>query len=307
MDIVFLTQLLFKILFVVTVGFILKKTGVITDSLQKGLSNLLVMGIVPFNILEASASRFTPELAAGVIKSAVICCIYYIAAIAVGNIAAGLMHTDKKSKNIIITMITFANVGFIGFSLVGEIFGSEGTLYCVVYNLFYNLLLYTYGINLLGESSGFDIVSAIKKPVTAACILAVIIFFSPLYIPDILMGPISSISSAVFPISMLIIVCEAAEMDIPSLFKDKRAYIVSALRLAVFPLAMAAVLKILGFSGTLPRTMVVLTALPCGSMNIIFAEVYDCSPKLAAVTVVQSMLLLAFTLPVIIAISFAFL
>lgn len=42
-------------------------------------------------------------------------------------------------------------------------------------------------------------------------------------------------------------------------------------------------------------------------MNIIFAEAYDCAPKLAAVTVVQSMLLLIPTLPIIIAVSFAFL
>ncbi len=307
MDIMFLSSIMFKIVFVVAVGFVLKRTGVITDELQKGLSSLLVNGIVPFNILEASVCEYSAELAARVGYSAVIAGAYYVLTIVLCHIMVKFFKLDINSKRIIITMVTFANVGFIGFSLTGELFGEEGTLYCVIYNLFYNVIMYVYGINLISGERGFNIKDVIKKPVTVACILALIIFFSPITIPDMVLSPISSIGSMVFPVSMIIIGCEINEMDLSMLVKSKYAYIVSALRLLILPLIMAAVLHFLGFRGILPRTMVVLTALPCGSMNIIFAEAYDCAPKLAAVTVVQSMLLLIPTLPVIIAVSFAFL
>ncbi|MCC8097590.1 MAG: AEC family transporter [Eubacterium sp.] len=307
MDIMFLTSIMVKIIFVVAVGFILKRTGVITDELQKGLSGLLVNGIVPFNILEASVCEYSEELAVNVGYSAVIAGAYYLLVIIFGHLLVRRFKLDKNSKRIIITMITFANVGFIGFSLTGELFGEEGTLYCVIYNLFYNALMYVYGINLLSGEKGFNLKAAFKKPVTVACIIALIIFFSPFHIPDMLLSPISSIGSMVFPVSMIIIGCEINEMELSMLIKNKYAYVVSALRLLILPLIMAAVLHLLGFRGILPRTMVVLTALPCGSMNIIFAEAYDCAPKLAAVTVVQSMLLLIPTLPIIIAVCFALL
>ncbi len=307
MDIMFLMGIMLKIVFVVAVGFILKKTGVITDSMQKGLSDLLVKGIVPFNILEVATCEYTPELAANVGYGFLICGIYYLAAIIIGTFLVKLLKTDEKSKRIIITMITFANVGFIGFSLTDELFGAEGSLYCVIYNLLYNALMYVYGISLISGENRIDIASVLKKPVTLACIAALIIFFTPLYIPEVLLSPISSIGSMVFPVSMLIIGCEINSMNLKELLVNKTAYIVSFLRLLAFPLAMAAILHILGFRGILPRTMVVLTALPCGSMNLIFAESYDCSPKLAAVTVVQSMVLLIPALPIIIAVSFVFL
>lgn len=307
MDAWFLANLMFKIVFVVAAGFVLKRTGVITDELQRGLSNLLVTGIVPFNILEVATCEYTPELAANVGFGFLICGIYYAFAILAGNIIVRFLKTDIKSKRIIITMITFANVGFIGFSLTGELFGAEGSLYCVIYNLLYNVLMYVYGINLISGEGRFDILAILKKPVTLACIAALVIFFTPIYIPDILLSPISSIGSMVFPVSMIIIGCEINNMKLTDLAFNKTAYLVSFLRLLAFPLVMAAVLHFLGFRGVLPRTMVVLTALPCGSMNLIFAESYDCSPKLAAVAVVQSMVLLIPALPIIIAVSFVFL
>lgn len=306
-DIIFLMTIMFKIVFTVGVGFIFKRTGIIDEKLQKGLSDLLVKGIVPFNILEVATCEYTKELAMGVGYSAVICLVYYLAAILIGHLIVSRLKTDLNSKRVIITMIAFANVGFIGFSLTGEIFGVEGNLYCVVYNLAYNMLLYTYGLHLLSGGGSFSIKSIITKSVTVACIFAIIIFFTPVSIPSVVMEGISSIGGTVFPISMIIIGCELNSMSISSLLKNKYAYIVSALRLLILPIVMLVILRCLGFRGTLPRTLVMLTALPCGSMNIIFAESFNCSPKLAATTVVQSMLLMIPALPVIIALSFAFL
>lgn len=307
MDIMFSASIMFKIIFVVGAGFVLKRTGVINDELQKGLSNLLVNGILPFNILEASVCEYSAELAVNVGYSAVIAGAYYVLTIIFSHLLVKGFKLDSDSKRIIITMVTFANVGFIGFSLTGELFGEEGTLYCVIYNLCYNIIMYVYGINLISGETGFDIKAVLKKPVTIACIVALIMFFSPITIPETVLSPISSIGSMVFPISMIIIGCEINEMDLSMLIKSRYVYIVSALRLLVLPIIMTFILHFLGLRGILPRTMVILTALPCGSMNIIFAEAYDCAPKLAAVTVVQSMLLLIPTLPIIIAVSFAFL
>ncbi len=307
MDIAFIIKIIFKIVFTVGVGFIFKRTGVIDDKLQKGLSDLLVKGIVPFNILEVATCEYSKELAQGVGFSVIICLVYYLAALVLGHIIVKNLKTDVNSKRVLVTMIAFANVGFIGFSLTGEIFGAEGTLYCVVYNLCYNVLLYTYGLNLLSGGSGFDIKAIFTKPVTVACIIAIFIFFTPISFPPVLLDCISGIGGMVFPISMFIIGCEINDMKLSMLIKSKHAYIVSALRLLILPFIMLVILKALGFHGTLPRTLVVLTALPSGSMNIIFAESYNCSPKLAALTVVQSMLLMIPALPVIIAASFAFL
>jgi len=45
---------------------------------------------------------------------------------------------------------------------------------------------------------------------------------------------------------------------------------------------------------------VLMAALPCGTMNVIFAEKYDCAPEFASRTVIQSLVLMIITLPLMI-------
>ena len=54
-----------KIVVAVTLGFILRKTGIIDARMQKGLSDMLLMAILPFSILASSNYEKTPEVTEG--------------------------------------------------------------------------------------------------------------------------------------------------------------------------------------------------------------------------------------------------
>ena len=84
------------------------------------------------------------------------------------------------------------------------------------------------------------------------------------------------------------------------LFTRPGAYVVTALRLLALPLFMMLGLWALGFNVTLASIAVLLTAMPSASMNVIFAEQYGGNVQFAAASVVQSMLFMMGSLPLIV-------
>ena len=91
-----------------------------------------------------------------------------------------------------------------------------------------------------------------------------------------------------------------AGVKIKKLVTDKKAYIVSALRLIVLPAVVMGV--IIAFSLFLPMesdtksVIVLMCALPCGSMNVIYSENHDVAPHFCARTVSLSMIFMLVTL-----------
>ena len=46
----------------------------------------------------------------------------------------------------------FSNCGFIGFPIVNMVFGLEGVIYASIFNLFFTIFLWTYGVILYSDS-----------------------------------------------------------------------------------------------------------------------------------------------------------
>lgn len=58
---------------------------------------------------------------------------------------------------------------------------------------------------------------------------------------------------------------------------------------------MLIILKLLKLPDEISGTCAILTALPAGSLNVIYAEQYNCEPEFASRTVVQTMVFMIVT------------
>ena len=138
-------------------------------------------------------------------------------------------------------------------------------------------------------------------------VTAVILYLLPFRFPAFLQSTLSTVGSMMMPLSMLIIGAEIAGMELKEILKDPYSYLISFLRLIVFPGLMLIAAVLLHLPQNLGVTLVVLAALPSASMNVIMAQEYDCDPEFATRSVAQSMLLMVATLPVIIILAKTFL
>ena len=294
-----LLEVFVRILIMIALGFTLRKLKIIDEHIQKGLSNVLLYAALPMSILASSGYERTQDLTQAMLLMAGISIVYYaISLITMYFISKKLTFNDKK-RRVFVTMSVFANTGFLGFPLMEALYGQKGLLLAVVYNMAYNIFMYSFGVHMLSGEVG-DFKKMILNPVSLASVVAIIIFISPFKIPIIVETPIKDIGALTVPLSMIIVGSGLAPIPIRRILSDYSAYLVSFFRLLFWPALMIVGMLFLPIDPQTKAIAVLMTALPCGSMNVIFSEKYDCEPEFAARTVVQSMVLMSISLPLMI-------
>jgi len=297
-DIIF--TVITKIGLMIALGYLLRKLNIVSESLQKGLSDILLKAVLPLAILSSANYAYSRDLFYGMLIAAAAATVFYVVGLVSMTFLSKTLSLPDKERKIFVTMTVFANTGFVGLPVMSALFGEQGLLMAVVFNLLYNLFMNTYGINMLRGQGGFDFKSILKNPVTIASIASILIFVSPFRFPVILSSPIADIGAMNVPISMIIMGGSLAGIPLLDIIRDKYSYLVSGIRLLAFPLLMLLAMKLFSVTSVTASVCVLMTALPCGTMNVIFAEQYDCAPEFASRTVMLSLLLMIVTLPVLI-------
>lgn len=286
-----------KIVLLVMFGVVFKKKRIITNDMKSQISSFLMKAVLPISILSSANQEFSPKFMNGLVKVTVISFIYYILSILLVTILSRKLEMSENSKKIFILMSVFANVGFVGFPIMDQLFHSSGTLYTVAYNMCYQIFFFSYGIYLLSSSEKFEFKVIFENPITIISICSIVMYLSSFRFPSIVESTMTSIGGMIVPLSMIIIGCEIADMDINVLLKDKYSYLVSLIRLIILPAIMCIILKLLGVEKEVACVCVILTALPVGTLNVIMAQEYNCDAGFAARTAAQSMVWMIFSLP----------
>ena len=298
---------LFQMAVTILIGFALRKNRVIDERSQKSLSDILLQATLPFTILASSQYEYSDDIALGMMAVGACSVIYYIVTLVIVRLISKKALNDSAESRIITTTAVFANTGFVGIPLMASLFGGAGVLLAAVYNFAYNIFFYTYGAHLISGKKG-NVLELILNPVSLASIAAVIMFLIPPRLPEFLADTMDLVGGVTVPLSMIILGSTLATVDYKKLFTDVKSYIVTLLRLVIFPLAMMAALlvarRFTTISDTTMITLIVMTALPSGTMNVIYADKYNTAPKFCARTVVLTLLFMMITLPLILGLSF---
>ena len=284
----------------IILGFILRKTRVIDERVQTGLSNILVHAVLPFNLISSSQYEYSREMILALIAVAAAALCYFTFSIIGMRIMIGKMKMEDPEKRVVLMTSIFMNTGFVGFPLLGAIFGAKGLLLASCYNMVFNIFMYTYGEHKLSRKKA-NLRNLLVNPVTLATIAALILFIIPWRMPVRLKDTIDIVGNMTVPLAMIMIGSTLTTVDIKKLVTDKLCYLSTVMRLIIFPAIMlGAVILVRHYVHMMPvtaTTIVMMTALPCGSMNVIFSEKFNCAPKLCARIFAQTVVVMIATIP----------
>ncbi|MBS6397588.1 MAG: AEC family transporter [Clostridiales bacterium] len=294
-----LISLMIKVVLLVALGYAVKKKGMITEEFERGLSNLVVNVIFPISVIASANNDFSAEKMRNIMAIMAVALIYYIGAILLSTRLGKLLRLSEANRHIFMTMSVFANTGFIGIPVVLELYGSEGMLYAVLYNMFYQFFFFTYGIAMLSGGGSFRLKDA-WNPCIQSALLAFVLFLLQVRFPAPVQGTIETIGNMVVPLSMMIIGFGLTEVRFGEILKDARAYAVSALRLLVFPVLVYMGCRLVGMGQELTMIAAIMSGIPSGSMNVIMAKQYGCDMEFATKAVVQSMIFGVITIPLLV-------
>lgn len=288
-----------KIFIIMAIGFGAKKFGIIDEQCKDKMSSLLVNLLLPVSMLASSQQAFNMENLKGVVLIAVITVLYYVVTIVAGGFVGKIFGMDDAKSAMFTLLVAFANTGFVGLPILGTVAGKTGTLYGAVYNSVFDVLYFTYGIYLLSgeKKDGINLKKILLNPMIMVAVITIILYVVPFRMPMVVTESLGLIGDCMMPVSMLLIGAEIASMNVKEILCDRDSYIVSLFRMLIIPFVMYILMVSLKIEHQAASTIIILSAMPSATLNVIMGQKYDNNPKFAACAIMQNTLIMLVTLP----------
>lgn len=291
-----------KMFLLMMVGYICFRTKLVDHQGNKTLSDLLLMVINPFLIINAFQLEYSPDLMRGVLFAFLLGILSHGIGIAVGRVL--ISRENNPDYNIERFSCIYSNCGFMGIPLISSILGSEGVLYITAYLVAFNLLCWTQGLILMtGNTSWKQIKKGLTSPVMFGIAIGLVLFITQIKLPPVLADTVSYLSALNTPIGMLIAGISLGETSLAGALKNRRLYLVTAVKLLLVPLIMLAICFFLPLSGSVQMTILIATACPAATTCTMFALRFDKNYKYASELFAFSTLVSMITIPSIVFLS----
>lgn len=299
MDIALVINKMLVMLIMLGTGVVTAKTGIIDAEGNRRLSRF-AMAVPQTATILASAVNTEMEITVGKVLGVLGAgCAMYGLLILLGVLVPRIGRVQAEDRGVYSFLTIFGNVGYMGFPLVGAIFGESAVFYAVLLCVPFNLLAFTLGVRLIsGHGSNFrwrDLCS----PALVASAAAVVLIFVPVDWPAPVRESLKSMGDMILPISMIIIGASLGEMRLKDVFLDWRLYLFAPVRLLLPPVLIWAVMGLFIRDRLLLEVMTVLGAMPAAAIAAMLSIQYGANERLASRTVFLTTVLSAATIPLV--------
>jgi len=287
-----------SVFLIILVGFIASKKRIISDEINKGLTEILLKITLPLLIISSFNFSYSQDIKANILK----CFFYSFAVFIVTPIISYICLLPIKSnkRKILQFANVFSNCGFIGFAVMDSIYGGEGVAYAAIFNMFFSLFVWTYGIALFSDKLSLkDVKKVLLNPGIVAVYIGVAIMIFNIKLPIVLTKSIKSVGSMTTPLSMIIVGVILSKTDVKSLLKDWTIYYGTFLKLILIPIFFYIISVIIKDNSKVMNTMIILQAMPAGATLSLYAESFNKEKQYSAGIVFFTTLLCILTFPVI--------
>lgn len=290
---------------IILVGLYAGKSQIIDKDLNKGLTDVLIKIALPFMIISSFIFTYDEGIKENVIKT-----FYYsfVTFLLVAVVSYILLSPVKGDKKIILHFANiFTNTGYVGFPILNSIYGPEGVIYGSIFNMFFVIFLWTYGIILFrGDFNKDEIKAELKKiilnPSIIAVFIGIIIMVFDIRVNSSILYSINAIGGITGALSMIIIGVILSSVKLKEFLKDPTMYYGILVKLLIIPLLIYIISLPLVPQSKAMNSVIIMTAMPASAMTSILAESFNREKEYAAVIVSLTTILSLLTVPIIITI-----
>jgi predicted permease len=277
------------------VGYICNKTGVLDELANARLSSFLLKAALPATILSSAIAQ--SDLERSVVLSTMAVAIgVFIVTPAMSVFFTKVLHLEPTFQ----LMLNYSNLAFMGFPIIGGVFGSDCIFYGAVFLMVFNLHIFSFGVMTL-QKEGNDLKSMAKKllnPGIIAALLAFLIVMLHLPVPAPLTTVINALGGVTTPMAMIVIGSQLGPVNFLEVLRKKELYLMAILKLAIYPAVIFGLLSLLlGPGHVLTKISTILVGLPvAGNVTMLCSE-YGGDTALSAQGTCVSTLLSLLTIP----------
>ncbi len=287
----------------ILIGYFLGKIKLITPTATQIFSKYVLMVALPALLITGMRIPFTAEKLHTALFILIFSVPCYGLTYLVGMLTAKALTKDTCKQAVFNFGIVFSNCAFLGFPVLQALYGKEAIFYAAIYNITFNILLYTLGIKIMATKDlkkKFNL-KMVFNPGVIAGIVGFILFITAVQLPQFLIGTIDSIGNTCVPLSVLTIGAMLSQLPLQRMFNNLSIYFLSAVRLIIMPLLILVLIKyVLGIENMWLIAIPVVTAgMPIATNTALMAMEYGNDAPLASQTILISTLFSCITIPLL--------
>lgn len=257
---------------IIVVGYISHKAQLQDHNFDRMLSSFIVKISCPCLVLSSvmgdqlpDSSLVLPLIGVGIVTYAVVVLLSWF--------AARLFTKNKDMRGQFCFMLSFGNVGFIGYPVVASIFGSEAIFFASVLNFANSLFVFSLGPIIVAGRSDKNKLSPLFlfSPIMIASYVSIaIVFLGVSNIPPLISQPLTMLGSITVPGALLIIGSSIAQRPLRTILGNFNVYAMCVSRLLILPLLVYFISRLISSSETVVTINTVLFAMPVATAGIMF-------------------------------------
>ena len=298
---------------IVLLGALARKRGIMNDSFDPVLSRLVMTVALPGMILDSVLGNQNLPDTETIVMMMVYSTVVYLVSCPLALLVVKLLYrgVPRPAQGAHEFLIAFGNTGFIGFAVLAAIFGPDSVLYGAVYNIPYNIFLFSVGM-LFVMSGGNDgergpgaayqlklIGKQLVSPCLISCFVAMGLAIFGITDSGYVGQACELLGQMTVPAAMLIIGSSLAKMPLKDMVSDGWSYVTAALRLIVVPLVLFALGGLFIKDPYILAIVVILSAMPAASSGTMMCLAYGGDVRVMARGTFLTTVLSLVTLPLI--------
>lgn len=324
MSIAVVFQQMVIIFLLIGIGMILYRRRMLSEEGSKQISGLIINVTNPALLICSAlddgpkASLYDLGIALGVY--ALIFALLIMAAF----LLPYLLGVPKNLHFAYQMLTVFGNVSFIGIPLSSAVLGSESLIFVSIFNLLFNLLIYTFGISLLQRAAGQTKKSAapsaketgmdttasagrsaflrLPKLVNAGTVSAavtILFYLGNFHVPVIISSTLNYAGRATTLLSMLVLGVSVAQMAPKDIFSHPKLYAFALLRQILIPVGCVLFMRRFIDNSLILNTMLLMVAVPAANMPLMLAKQMDMDTDSISQGIILTTVLSLVTVPVV--------
>ncbi len=293
---------LIKLFIMIIPGFILARTGVLTEEQSKGISAIIINLTWPCLIIISLQREFSIDLCINMGYTFLAIIAVLILAYFLGKGVCRIFNIDKARSYLIIFMIMFGNTAWLGIPVCKALYGADGTFYAALLDAIQDMCIFTVGLVMIEKSTGKHIGISAKHFLTPGVISIVLglgLFVAGIHLPEVIYVPVDAIGSATSPLAMIVIGYNLGRLRFRDIIGDRDIYLMMAMKLIVIPLIFMIAMKlIMPDLNVMAKTLIIEMAVPVAACTTIYSQQYGGDVEFATKGVMFSTVLSLLTLSV---------
>ncbi len=294
-------QQMLVIFLLLGVGYVIFKKGWCRIEGTREFSFLITSVCSPALMIYSACDDTNTATRMDIVITAGVASAIFMILVVLGWLIPIALRVQKKDRKFYDLMTVYGNVGFIGIPVAAAVLGTASVIYVTIFNMVYNLFIYTHGILVLGGQDELGHVSP-KKFInvgTIAGVLAVIIFWFHLPLPELIVTGLGYAGQCTTFLAMVTLGATLSHIKMREIFSIPRMYIFMLFRMVILPIGVAIIMKHLFTNTMMIGASVLMVAMPMGSMPLMMAEQCGMEDDILSKGIILSTLISVVTITIV--------